>query len=144
MFALTGKETEVAFGATVTRPGAHATAGLLLDITITAPRDPARKLMATIPLAAVPLEKVRGLTLKPESAGFSTASTQSLTTVPRVAEIVHDASAVRAGSVVMVKLTDGAPSGTVTTAGTVANSLSLDSATVVPPARPSPFNDTVP
>ena len=77
-----------------------------------------------------------------ETAGGSTVSVALLLPPPAVAEIVTGVEAVTA-VVVIVKLTDVAPAGTITLAGADADADEVWSVTVAPPAGAGPFRVAV-
>jgi hypothetical protein len=140
----TAKVAVVAPAATVTLAGTVA-AALLLDRVTAAPPAGATPLNVTVPVEALPLTTLVGLSESAESVTDAvgvTVRAADLRTPPKVAGIVAVAEAVT-DVVATVTLAVVAPAGTVTLAGTVAAAWLLDSVTAAPPDGAAPLNVTV-
>jgi hypothetical protein len=147
-FAATGlvvtlNVAELALAGTVTLAGTLAAPVLLLESVTTDPADGAGPVNVTVPVDEVPPVTEVGTKLTALSVGAATVNVADLET-PKTAPIVTEVLAVT-GVVVIVKVTEVAPAGTLTLDGTCATLvLLLESGTTAPPEGAGPVNFTVP
>ena len=138
----TVKFEPVAPAGTVTLAGSAATAGLLLESVIVAPPAGAAAHRCTVPVEGVPPGTLVGLRDRESRVVAYTIRMAPTVTSSKVAEIL---TAQVTGLVDTTKFALVAPAGTVTLAGTVAAAgVSLESATVIPPAGAGVARVTVP
>jgi hypothetical protein len=117
----------------VTLAGTVSALVLLLDSVTTKPPVGAGALIVTVPVTLVPIRPVVGLTDTAEAAGGVTVNVADFELPDTVAVMVAMVFALTE-LVVTVAVVDVAPAGTVTVAGTLAEPLLLERATVTPAA----------
>ena len=132
----------VAPAATVTLAGTVA-APLLLDSATMDPPVGATPFKVTVPVEGFPLTTLVGLNVKFESEGGLIVRVPVAVPPFALAVTVTGVEAAT-GVVVTVKVAVVAPAATVTLAGVLAEELSSDKVTTVPPVGEGPFKVTVP
>lgn len=142
LVVLTVKVAVVAPAATVTLAGTVAEA-LPLDKATVNPLAGATPLRVTVPVEETPPRTLVGFKVRPLGTGARIVRTAVLVMPPVAAEIV-DVVLAAITEVEIVKVAEVAPAATETVAGTVAEGLLLDSATIVPPEGAAPDKVTVP
>ena len=135
-------EADVAPAGIVTFAGTVALELEELRVT-TDPPGPAGPLRVAVPVADVPPTTDVGATTRLVSAGVATVRLAVWLVFPSVPVIVKDIR-VETGTVVTVNVTEEAPEGTVTLAGTVALGLFDERLTIVPEDAAGPVRVTVP
>jgi hypothetical protein len=116
---------------------------LLEDSVTTEPPGPARPLRVTVPVEDVPPMTEVGLSVTLTSVAGVTVRVAVLVTLPSIPLMVAILVFVT-GAVVMPKVAEVAPTGTVTDAGTVAQLMLHDNVTTVPLVDAGPLMVTVP
>jgi hypothetical protein len=132
VFGVAAKVTDVAPAGTVTLVGTVSAVVLLLETETTIPPAGAGALIVTVPVTIAPTRPDVGLTDTAETAGGVTV-TAAVFALPDTVAVIVAVVVMPTGFDITVAVTDVAPAGTVTVAGTLAAALLLDRVTATPP-----------